>query len=679
MSDSNISSLGICLAVGLLFSAVGCEDKSEPGPQKRSSALAQSRHDTSVVLVDSISRTLNHLSEEVVLELTPPTPILDDSKSADGQEVLAVLGVTPEVPDGPFNYLSVPEGNANFRTLQVRPGDIVRYFVSYDQEDLEHGFENVSYLELPVRRLDANNPQNALIVEGGLNGPVEIPHRIEIWRFSDKRMNEIRVRLTRYVQKPKTLVGWEPSPDESALVQLVDRLNQWWRNLPEPDGSWQVDPLIETLPDDLREAEPIASLLTTQSLTEEGFQVEEGRLLQEAVWLRDISDWAREDGISDLEVASALFDWTIRNFQLDEPSETAIIHHPWQALMYGHGTAEDRAWVFAELCRQQQLDVVMLAVANGQDEPKWWLPALVSEGQLYLFDTRLGLPLPSEAVGSVATLNEVVSNPELLNQLTVEGSDPYPISAEAFQPENGLKITAWVVASPLQLSRRAVELQRVLEGEDFVVLPADPGRVAKQLESIPNIAEIGLWPLPFRSQVEEYEMSPQARLLAAQRFLIFAQRPQLWKARVLHFQGTKDVPLEERNDPLAQPNRGHRAATRLYQDPLVRPSEKTLRALEPAKQVIYRASKADASYWLGLLSYDVGKYDIADHWLRTRTLEATPNGPWTAGARYNLARTLEALGEVQEAIELLEEDDSPQREGNLLRARQLRESLEAEE
>ncbi|MCH8840274.1 MAG: hypothetical protein IH831_06280 [Planctomycetes bacterium] len=663
-----------------MLTAVGCKDKSSPSANLGgSSLLAESRHNTSAVLVDSISRTLNHLPEEVVTQLTPPIKILDDSRSADGQEVLAVLDVTPEVLDGPFNYLSVPEGNANFRTLQVRAGDIVRYFVSYDQEDLAHGFENVTYLELQVRRLDANHPQNALIVEGGLTGRVEIPHRIEIWRFSDRRMNEIRVRLTRYVQKPRTLVGWEPSPDESALVQLVDRLNQWWRNLPEEQREWQVDPLIEQLPAELREAEAILPLLTGQSLVEGGFDPWEGRLLQEAIWLRDISAWAKAGGLSDLEVAGALFDWTVRNIQLDTPEEAVIIHRPWQALMYGHGTAEHRAWVFAELCRQQQLDVVMLAVASGEEDPEWWLPALVSEGKLHLFDARLGLPLPGAAAGSVATLAEVVANPELLNQLAVEGADPYSISAEVFQQGDGPRVTAWLVASHLQLSRRAAELQQVLEGEDFVVLAADCRRVAKNLAPTGNIAEVGLWPLPMCSLLEEYNMPPQVRLLAAQRFLIFAQRPQLWKARVLHFQGTKDVPSAERSDPLAQPNLGHRAATRLYQDRLVRPSEKTLRTLETDKQAIYRMSKADASYWLGLLSYDVGKYEVAADWLLARTLKATPNGPWTAGARYNLARTREALGDVVQAIELLQEDDSPQRHGNLLKARQLRETLESTE
>lgn len=679
MTKLRVLPLGTVLLVGLLLTAVGCGDASSRSSNQGGGVLAESRQDTSGVLVDSISHTLNHLADEVVTDLQPPKPILDDSHSADGQEVLAVLNVTPGVPDSPFNYLSVPAGNGNFRTLQVRPGDIVRYFVSYNQEDLEHGYENVTYLELTVRRLDANNPQNALIVEGGLTAAVEIPHRIEIWRFSDKRMNEIRVRLTRYIKKPRATLGWEPSPDESALVQLVDRLNQWWRNLPEPDGDWQVDPLVESLPAEWQETEPYASLLTPQALAEGAFAPWEARLLQQAVWLRDVSAWAKRDGLTDVQVATALFDWTVRNIQLDTPENAVIIHQPWQALMYGHGTAEDRAWVFAELCRQQQLDVVMLAVDSTAGEPQWWLPALVSEGNLYLFDTRLGLPISGEEPGSVATLAEIVAQPELLDRLAVEGADPYSVTAEDFRREGGPRITAWPVASHLQLSRRALELQQALTGEDFVVFAADTRQLADELAAMPEIDKVALWPLPFEALVEEDQMSPEARLLAAQRFLVFAQRPQLWKARVLHFQGTKEVRPEDLNDPLAQPDRGHRQATRLYQNPLVRPSEATLRELDPSKQAVYRMSKADASYWLGLLSYDAGKYEVAAEWLKRRSLDALPEGPWAAGSRYNLARTYEALGDRERAIELLEADDSPQRYGNLLRARQLRESLAAAE
>ena len=189
------------------------------------------------VLLDTVAKTLNALPDETVLDLVPPVPILDDSTSADGKEVLATLDVNPQDPEGGYNYLSVPAGNGNFRSLRVTAGDIVRYFINYDEESFEHGGGvEVDYIELPVRRLDTNNSQNALILDVSLAGPVVEPHRIEIWRFSDRRMNEIRVRLTRYVRQRRPAIAWEPTPDETALVQLADRANQWFRNLKEESG-----------------------------------------------------------------------------------------------------------------------------------------------------------------------------------------------------------------------------------------------------------------------------------------------------------------------------------------------------------------------------------------------------------------------------------------------------------
>jgi hypothetical protein len=52
-------------------------------------------------------------------------------------------------------------------------------------------------------------------------------------------------------------------------------------------------------------------------------------------------------------------------------------------------------------------------------------------------------------------------------------------------------------------------------------------------------------------------------------------------------------------------------------------------------------------------------------------LESDPEGPWKNGARYNLARCYEAMGRIEDARQLYLIDDSPQRHGCLLRARQL--------
>ena len=82
-------------------------------------------------------------------------------------------------------------------------------------------------------------------------------------------------------------------------------------------------------------------------------------------------------------------------------------------------------------------------------------------------------------------------------------------------------------------------------------------------------------------------------------------------------------------------------------------------------------SKAHASYWLGLTHLENKDYEVAANWFKVRTLDNDPEGQWTAGARYNLARCYEALGRTEEARQLYLIDESPQRHGCLLRARQL--------
>jgi tetratricopeptide (TPR) repeat protein len=629
------------------------------------------RQDSSAALIETVVKTLNNMPAEAVIDLVPPEPILDDSKSADQQPVMAVLGLNPRDPEGGYNYLSVPAGNANFSGLDVTAGDIVRYFAKYDEESAEHGGgEQVGYYEFPVRRRDTSNPNNALVLDVSLAGPMDVPHRIEVWRYSDRRVREIRLDLENYIRRRDPAIGWEPSPDETSLAQLVDRGNQWFRNLTAESANWKPAELLSSLPESIRTNKTIAPLIAPEALRDGQFTLAEMRSFEEAVWSRDISLWAKGAAYEKTDVAANLFDWVVRNIQLDAGGP-GIVHQPWQALMYGHGSARHRAWVFVELCRQQQLDAVILNSGDGEVSDKW-LVALAAEGELHLFDPRLGMPIPGVEPDKIATLSEVNANPDLLRQLDV-GDLTYPLAAEDLE-----KVTAEIVATPLQLSRRAESLQRIMQGEDYVVLFAEVDKLAESLEKIDGVASAVLWPFPYEERIAESTMRQPQRQAAAQRFLVFAQNPRLWKARTLHFQGNKPVPVAQQNDPLAEPRRGHREATQLYQHREVRPSEQFLSQLDELKRMIYTTAKADASYWLGLLSFDLGKYEVADDWFRTRTLAAFSNGPWTAGAQYNLARTLIELGMIEEAIAILEADQSPQRHGNLILARTLKPAVEDE-
>ncbi len=648
----------LLLPLALVLFVTGC-----PGSQKAQpagSAAARRQRDPSMVLQRNIADSLNNLADAVDVDLTPPTKLLDSASTSDKKEAMAIATVNPEVPDGPVNFLAFTSNNVDLRRAGVRPGDVLRYYAALDEESLERGIEQRTHIELRVRRLATQSPERAVIIEGGLNQPMTVPQRIEVWRYSDRRLNEIFSRLSYYVQRGEPMVDWEPTPDERELQQLVERMNQWLRNAADNAPDWKRTPLLDGLPQPILAAGPIAAAISQEALADGRFSIGEAREIQSYVWARDISDWARGDGLEAAENAAELFDWTIRNTQLYPDDAPGFAYHLWQVLMYGQATAAMRGLAFVELCRQQQLDAVIL---TGDDN--LLLVGVLAERGLLLYDPRYGLPVPGEKEGSVATLAEVRANPELLRQLDTE-EQTYPLNADKLD-----NLQAWLPATPLQLSKRAARIQGFLKGQEAVALTADVDAIVQRLQEAGVDLQPKLWPGTLVNIAADLTMSDQQRQMAGSRFFVFGQRPRLWRARVLHFQGTKDVSPSERDDPLAEPRRGHRQASKLYTDPRIRPQERLLRQLEPAKQIIYRTAKSDAAYWQALLRYDLGMPEVALNWL-DRVESPVPGAePWAGGLLYNRARCLEALDNPAEAAELLRTDQSPQRQGNLVRARQL--------
>jgi hypothetical protein len=72
-----------------------------------------------------------------------------------------------------------------------------------------------------------------------------------------------------------------------------------------------------------------------------------------------------------------------------------------------------------------------------------------------------------------------------------------------------------------------------------------------------------------------------------------------------------------------------------------------------------------------LIQYDDGRYDTAENWFTKRVLIEAQLSFWEPAARYNLARCLEQVGEVDRAVEVYKTDGDPQEHGNRIRARLL--------
>lgn len=457
------------------------------------------------------------------------------------------------------------------------------------------------------------------------------------------------------------------------LQRTIDRLDQWAREQ-RPVAGWKPDPMIATLP------ESLARLPVVENLDKLQFDRADGVFLQEVVWLRDASNWARGEDVEDISRAKSLFDWTVRNIQLEwdrgGPSGPRIQQTPWETLLLGRGTAMERAWVFILLARQQGIDAALLALADpsasSTQDLKPWVVAVLSEGEVYLFDPELGMPIPGPdgvRLGEdgqldiqPATLSQVAADDALLRRLDLDAGHPYPVDAK--QVAEGVVVL--LEASPAYLEQRMRLVEGKLVGAEKMVLTTDPSAQAERFKRAKHVKDARLWTLPYEVAVQRSRAAPQVvrwQIVSLMPFRV-GQSPSLWKGRILHLKGNLD----------GEPN-----ATMYYQ--LARPSDRELEAAEidQALRTMYVMAKQNASYWLGLVAYEQKNYRSAVDYLSHRTLDASENGPWTHGAHYNLGRVYEADRQYEKALaEYTVKTPSPDRRGNQLRARWLQSLAQTE-
>lgn len=512
-------------------------------------------------------------------------------------------------------------------------------------------------------------------------------------------------------------------------------LNQWISGDVQGTADWQPDRILENLPRALRNTPGLERLAELQfSLDDADYQrqaqwLDDISYLQQTLWLHDIAQRASRERVSpfltswlkqfeatvgvaegeQLAKAERMLDWTVRNIQLDAlppvprgPEATAgktetelpaargesgpgYSQLPLQVLLHGHGDAQERARVFILLCRQVGVEAVMLGFTEQQSATRrGWLPAALVGGKLYLFDLTLGLPVPGAEGKGIATLDEVLQDPSLLRQLDLEGVAKYPIG------EQDLKqgVLALIDAEPAALSRRMQLLQGAMPAITRLMLTTEPSKLDAALRKA-KVSGVSLWSVPFEAvlfrlgQMHAAARDPRTALELQKTNVIFSPSRPLMKARNLHLQGRYENEDQKqgaralylqcrppnREIEALEHNEFYRKAVGLEQTLPTEPERR--KAIIDFYTVIAREGKFDATYWLGLTYYESGNPKAAIEWL-TRTVQDSPPSIWIAGGRYNLARCYEELGDLALARQWLESDkDSPQRAGNLVRARLL--------
>ncbi len=221
----------------------------------------------------------------------------------------------------------------------------------------------------------------------------------------------------------------------------------------------------------------------------------------------------KEDAGQTVANSMSVFDWVVRNIQLlpdskltEEEQEEARLNesesaaaagipgvgyqrYPWQSLLYGQGDYVDRAKIFMLGLRELGIDSVMLATQDENGNPVPWAVGVVVGEDYYLFDTKLGLPIPGEKLGSIATLDQVRANPELITSLSLTNEESLADdTAYWLKPDQLGDLVALVYTSPESVSKRMSNLEAALPVDLRTDLAFTTAEIAARLPAKEGVA-----------------------------------------------------------------------------------------------------------------------------------------------------------------------------------------------
>ncbi len=579
----------------------------------------------------------------------------------------------------------------------------------------------------------ASRPSTALafflvLVVGGCKDDTQTLRSIQASRQL-KQQSESKVdHLGEAFSLVSNLIELQP---ESAARQIIYHLNSW--KLSQPSAA-QFD-----VPTDLLKSISQIVLIedSTAVVTRQTFDEADVELLKLRYLYRQVAEFARSGAITDplfdnwinenrgtlgeenadqLAVAIRLFDWMVRNIALqpldfNQPVPNANLplgmkfngagyrQTPLQTLFRGTGDALQRCGTFMGLCRQADLPACLLATAPSADsstEPRPWAVGVLIGKEVYLFDCALGIPIVGPGQAGIATLAQARRDATVLRRMNVPGWFDYPLQKDDIQ-----QCVALLMMSPESISGRARQLQETLTGDLRLGVYDDPQATVDAFVANAGIATAKIWELPFLAQAYQVAVNRIAQQDPMVMFLVtapwailesdFDQAKRLALGRWRHLQGdldgndvegvegAKKLYLSQRQpefeiadlriDVELQKNYGIRRELGIPADVYDRQIQQV--------QAFMRQGKVTATYWLGLIQYDTNRLDLAKNWFQQRVLEDGLESEWENAARYNLARTFESLGEIDQATELYKFEGLPQEHGNRIRARLINRETES--
>jgi hypothetical protein len=440
-----------------------------------------------------------------------------------------------------------------------------------------------------------------------------------------------------------------------------------------------------------------------EDLADRNWALRDARHIEDCMMYYPIANRIAGSG-ENLARVRRVFAWAVAQAQLVPPGALGFggvpqaIARPYDVLLRGmaieaQGVWAERAWLFMALCRQigidvglitytrnssleppvprygvtLDLDATLFGLRRGPKSPIVWICAAIIDDKAYLFDARLGLEIPGPDGTGVATLDDAMSDPAVLERMNLPGQSPYGTSLASLVGSPS-KIGILLDSSRGYFSPKMKLLQRELGGEYRTILFCDPAEQRDHFAQVlgRKAGQIKLWSLPFEVETRLFTDAQFVNSIQQSLFLFKREYPLIY-ARVKQLRGDLDGAINEyvtlrfkENAPLI--NNKHAAIGNDVQAGL----------------------DAYATYFLALAQLEKAMLQDKEpeqaELLFRNTLELLPEpGPsqpyyhmlrW--GANANLARIYEAKKDRARAIAYATQSDpTTQGHGNLVRAREL--------
>lgn len=497
-------------------------------------------------------------------------------------------------------------------------------------------------------------------------------------------------------------LGIASSPEQGIAV-----LNEWARGakrIADKSGSgWEP-----TRPHNLLKSLPKEWI---EQVTLEQFVERDAAFLRDCLWASQASKFGAGGAESDLDIVLNLFEYVVRNVDLIPFGRRNVPLGPFDVMVLGRGTAQERAWVFAELLRQRSIDSVILTprrASRGKDDEDHLLVGVLFEKDILLFDPALGMPLPADVAAPKSALPRL---PMTLRQAT---RDPELLAAVASDSGGRFALTAAMLAASQvelichteQLSSRMRHLQLGLAGEQSAVV-SDPledvadqpglwSRVARHPAAIWSADDVAIWSFPeaMREGAAHHTDEQTQEFTKISRSLLAPQRIKLIRedeaARTMELEFTKPerallkLRMQHVVGHWPEAMQGY-LAVRLYdvEPPTVKDFEKVsangkqripiaivstvdkqnLRLLMMQKQQpqesvrkLHLLAGDDASHWVALCQFERNRLQAVVDQCREYD-KWHSNGGWTAANQSLMATALAQQKKLKEAIRALKEFD----------------------